>query len=121
VGESIALIPLSNCLPSPVLVRSPYDILNGTEPHRNFRPASGEKRLSIMLSAPPEPFGIYVEAVKEGSLLFLNGMFRTQGREAKFIGRVGAELLQKVFGKDRNLAVFVYGVASLTLWRSNRT
>jgi hypothetical protein len=77
--------------------------------------------LSIALSVPPKPFGIYFEAVKEGSLLFLNGMFRTQDREAKFIGRVGAELLQKVFGKDRNLAVFVYGVASLPLCRSNRT
>jgi hypothetical protein len=82
------------------------------------RPASGERRLTelgITLSAPPEPFGMYVEAVKEGSLLFLNGMFRTQGREAKFIGRVGSELLRKVFGKDRNLAVFVYAVASLPI------
>ncbi len=49
------------------------------------RPASGERRLTelgITLSALPGPFGIYVEAVKEGSRLFLNGMFRTQGREA---------------------------------------
>ena len=60
-----------------------------------FRPASGEKRLTelgITLPARREPFGIYVEAVQTGSLLFLTGMFRTQDREAKFIGRVGAEL-----------------------------
>ena len=58
------------------------------------RPASGEKRLTepgAVLPAPPEPFEIYVEAVQIGNLLFLTGTFRTQGREAKFIGRVGPE------------------------------
>jgi enamine deaminase RidA (YjgF/YER057c/UK114 family) len=50
------------------------------------------KDLGIQLPAPPEPFGIYVEAVQTGNLLFLTGMLPTQGREPKFIGRVGAEL-----------------------------
>ncbi len=42
-------------------------------------------------SAPPEPFGTYAEAVQTGNLLFLTGMLPTEGRRAKFIGRVGAE------------------------------
>jgi enamine deaminase RidA (YjgF/YER057c/UK114 family) len=141
------------------------------------RPASAEHRLQelgIKLPAPPEPFGTYVEAVQTGSLLFLTGMLPTEGREAKFIGRVGAEvdvetgrkaahlaalnvlavarsylgsldkvkrivrlgvsvatagdvrdqpkvadaaseLLQDVFGKDKNPCRSVYGVASLPL------
>jgi hypothetical protein len=57
--------------------------------------ASAEQRLKelgIELPAPPEPFGTYVEAVQTGNLLFLTGMLPTEGREAKFVGRVGAEL-----------------------------
>jgi hypothetical protein len=50
------------------------------------------KELGIALPAPPEPFGIYVEAVQTGNLLFLTGMLPTEGRAAKFHGRVGAEL-----------------------------
>lgn len=50
------------------------------------------RQLGIKLPAPPEPFGIYAEAVQTGNLLFLTGMLPTVGREAKFIGRVGAEL-----------------------------
>ena len=50
------------------------------------------KELGIKLPAPPEPFGTYAEAVQTGNLLFLTGMLPTEGREAKFIGRVGAEL-----------------------------
>src|SRR5579862_6535802 len=50
------------------------------------------KELGIKLPAPPEPFGTYVEAVQTGNLLFLSGMLPTEGNEAKFIGRVGAEL-----------------------------
>jgi enamine deaminase RidA (YjgF/YER057c/UK114 family) len=60
-----------------------------------FPPASAEQRLKelgIKLPTPPEPFGTYVEAVETGNLLFLTGMLPTQGREAKFIGRLGAEL-----------------------------
>jgi len=115
-----------------------------------------------------------VEAVQTGNLLFLSGMLPTEGRSAKFIGRVGAELdvetgrkaayvaglnalavareylgsldkvtrvirlgvlvatagdvrdqpkvadaasdlLQDVFGKDKNPCRMVYGVASLPL------
>jgi enamine deaminase RidA (YjgF/YER057c/UK114 family) len=33
-----------------------------------------------------------VEAVQTGSLLFLTGMLPTEGRGARFVGRVGAEL-----------------------------
>ena len=141
------------------------------------QPASAERRLKelrIKLPAPPEPFGTYAEAVQTGNLLFLTGMLPTEGREAKFIGRVGAEvdvetgrkaaylaalnvlavarnylgsldkvtrivrlgvsvatsgdvrdqpkvadgaseLLQDVFGKEKNPCRSVYGVASLPL------
>jgi enamine deaminase RidA (YjgF/YER057c/UK114 family) len=140
-------------------------------------PASAEQRLEelgIKLPTPPEPFGTYAEAVQSGNLLFLTGMLPTEGRAAKFIGRVGAELdveggreaarlatlnvlavarrhlgsldkitrvvrlgvsvatsgdvrdqpkvadaaselLQDVFGKDKNPCRSVYGVASLPL------
>jgi enamine deaminase RidA (YjgF/YER057c/UK114 family) len=126
------------------------------------------------LFPPPEPFGTYVEAVQTGNLLFLSGMLPTEGRTARFTGRVGAELdaesareaarlaalnvlavarqhlgsldrvtrvvrlgvsvatvgnvrdqpkvadgaselLQSVFGKERNPCRMVYGVASLPL------
>jgi enamine deaminase RidA (YjgF/YER057c/UK114 family) len=132
------------------------------------------KKLGIVLPAPPEPFGLYAEAVHTGSLLFLTGMLPTEGRKAKFVGRIGAELdveagrkaarlaalnvlaaarehlvsldritrivrlgvsmatsgdfrdhpkvadgasqlLQDVFGKDKNPCRLVYGVASLPL------
>lgn len=132
------------------------------------------KALGIKLPAPPEPFGTYVEAVQTGNLLFLSGMLPTEGRGAKIVGRVGAELdveagreaarlaalnalavakeylelldrvtrvvrlgvsvatsgdvrdqpkvadaaselLQDVFGKDKNPSRLVYGVASLPL------
>jgi len=132
------------------------------------------KELGINLPAPPEPFGTYAEAVQTGNLLFLTGMLPTEGRVARFVGRVGAEfdveagrqaahlaalnvlavarehlgsldkvtrvvrlgvsvatsgdvrdqprvadaaseLLQDVFGKDKNPCRLVYGVASLPL------
>jgi enamine deaminase RidA (YjgF/YER057c/UK114 family) len=50
------------------------------------------KNLGIRLPLPPAPFGTYTEAVQVGSLLFLSGMLPTEGRTAKFVGRVGAEL-----------------------------
>ena len=142
-----------------------------------FHLATAEQRLielGIKLPEPPEPFGIYAEAVRTGNLLFLTGMLPTVGREAKFIGRIGAELdveaghkaarvaalnalavarqhlgsldkvtrvvrlgvavatsgdvreqprvadgaselMQEVFGKDKNPSRLVYGVASLPL------
>jgi enamine deaminase RidA (YjgF/YER057c/UK114 family) len=142
-----------------------------------LKAASAEQRLQylgIRLPAPPEPFGIYAEAVRTGNLLFLTGMLPTEGRSAKFVGRVGAELdveagrkaahlaalntlavarehlgsldkvtrivrlgvsvatlgdvrdqpkvadgaselLQDIFGKDKNPSRLVYGVASLPL------
>lgn len=132
------------------------------------------KALKLDLPAPPEPFGTYAEAVQTGNLLFLSGMLPTQGRAAKVVGRVGAELdveagrkaarlsamnvlavarqhlgsldrvkrivrlgvfvatsgdirdqpkvadgasdlLQDVFGRDKNPSRLVYGVASLPL------
>jgi len=132
------------------------------------------RQLGITLPTPSEPFGIYAEAVQTGNLLFLTGMLPTVGREAKFIGRIGAELdlqtgrkaaylaalnalavarqhlgsldkvrrivrlgvlvatsgdvreqpkiadgaselMQDVFGKDKNPSRLVYGVASLPL------
>jgi len=132
------------------------------------------KELGVNLPSPPQPFGTYVEAVQTGNLLFLTGMLPTEGREPKFIGRLGAELdvetgrkaarlaalnglavareylgsldrvrrvvrlgvsvatsgdvrdqpkvadaasdlLERVFGKDKNPCRLVYGVASLPL------
>ena len=69
--------------------------------------ASAEQRLQelgIKLPAPPEPFGIYVEAVQTGNLLFLTGMLPTKGRTAKFIGRLGAELDVEAGRKAAHLA-----------------
>jgi enamine deaminase RidA (YjgF/YER057c/UK114 family) len=70
-------------------------------------PASVEKRLQqlgIVLPAPPQPFGAYSEAVQTGNLLFLSGMLPTEGRAAKFIGRVGAELDVEAGRQAANLA-----------------
>jgi enamine deaminase RidA (YjgF/YER057c/UK114 family) len=62
-------------------------------PARNHTSAEQKiKELGIELPAPPEPFGVYAEAVQTGNLLFLTGMLPTEGRRAKFVGRLGAEL-----------------------------
>src|SRR5213594_63489 len=61
-------------------------------------------KLGIKLPAPPEPFGIYVEAVQTGDLLFLTGMLPTEGRAAKFVGRIGAELDVEAGRKAAQLA-----------------
>ncbi|MFZ0636153.1 MAG: RidA family protein [Candidatus Acidiferrales bacterium] len=71
------------------------------------RPASAERRLQelgIKLPAPPEPFGMYAEAVQTGNLLFLTGMLPTEGHGAKFVGRVGAELDVEAGWKAAHLA-----------------
>jgi enamine deaminase RidA (YjgF/YER057c/UK114 family) len=62
------------------------------------------KELGIELPMPPKPFGTYVEAVQTGNLLFLTGMLPTEGHEAKFIGRVGAELDVEAGRKAAHLA-----------------
>jgi enamine deaminase RidA (YjgF/YER057c/UK114 family) len=69
--------------------------------------ASAEQRLKelgIKLPEPPEPFGTYVEAVQTGNLLFLTGMLPTEGRAAKFVWRVGAELDVEAGRKAAHLA-----------------
>ena len=86
-----------------------------TATREGSRPASAEQRLKelgITLPAPPEPFGSYVEAVQTGNLLFLSGMLPTEGRGAKFVGRVGAELDVEAGRKAARLAALnVLGVA----------
>ena len=70
-------------------------------------PTGAEQRLrelGLKLPAPPEPFGTYAEAVQTGNLLFLTGMLPTEGRVAKFVGRVGAELDVEAGGKAAYLA-----------------
>jgi enamine deaminase RidA (YjgF/YER057c/UK114 family) len=59
---------------------------------RRSSPEQRLRELGIDLPAPPEPFGAYAEAVQTGNLLFLSGMLPTEGRQAKVVGRVGAEL-----------------------------
>ena len=74
---------------------------------KDSQPASAERRLKdlgIELPAPPEPFGTYVEAVQTGNLLFLTGMLPTEGRAAKFVGRIGAELDVETGRKAAHLA-----------------
>jgi enamine deaminase RidA (YjgF/YER057c/UK114 family) len=152
---------------------SPLKELDPDEAHANTAEQQ-VKNLGIKLPLPPEPFGTYVEAVRTGNLLFLTGMLPTEGRTAKFTGRIGegldveagkraarlaalnglavarqhlgsldrvtrlvrlgvsiatardfrehprvadgaSELLQDVFGKDKNPCRLVCGVASLPL------
>jgi enamine deaminase RidA (YjgF/YER057c/UK114 family) len=62
------------------------------------------QQLGIELPAPPQPFGTYTEAVQTGNLLFLTGMLPTEGRSAKFVGRVGAELTSDVAHDAARLA-----------------
>src|SRR5436190_19652735 len=72
-------------------------------------PSSAEQRLrelGIDLPVPPQPFGIYAEAVQTGKLLFLTGMLPTEGRDAKFVGRLGAELDVEAGRKAARLAAF---------------
>jgi enamine deaminase RidA (YjgF/YER057c/UK114 family) len=73
----------------------------------NLPAAGAEQRLlelGIKLPAPPEPFGTYAEAVQTGNLLFLTGMLPTDGRLAKFVGRLCAELDAEVGRKAARLA-----------------
>ena len=103
------------------------------------QPISAERRLqelAIYLPVTPEPFGTYTEAAQARSLLFLSGTLPTEGRTAKFVGGLGAELgvaternvsdlpkvadgasdiLRDVFGTDKNPTRRVHGAASLPL------
>jgi len=72
-------------------------------------------QLGIKLPVPPEPFGIYAEAVQTGSLLFLTGMLPTVSREAKFIGRIGAELDVKT----GHMAAYMAAVNALAVARQH--
>jgi enamine deaminase RidA (YjgF/YER057c/UK114 family) len=72
-------------------------------------------QLGIKLPTPPEPFGIYAEAVETGNLLFLTGMLPTVGREAKFIGRIGAELDVKM----GRMAAYLAGLNALAVARQH--
>src|SRR5713101_6852289 len=56
-------------------------------------------QLGIKLPEPPEPFGVYAEAVQTGNLLFLTGMLPTVGREAKFTGHLGEFRFASYCGK----------------------
>jgi enamine deaminase RidA (YjgF/YER057c/UK114 family) len=79
------------------------------------------KELGIKLPVPPEPFGTYVEAVQAGNLLFLSGMLPTEGRVARFVGRVGAELDVDAGREAAKLAALnVLGVARLHLGSLDR-
>ena len=70
------------------------------------------KLLGIELPEPPEPFGVYAEAVQTGNLLFLTGMLPTEGGSAKFVGRLGAELtLEETRGAARLAAINALAVA----------
>ena len=70
------------------------------------------KRLGIELPAPPEPFGVCAEAVQTGNLLFLTGMLPTEGRNAKFVGRLGGELnVEEVRDAARLAAINALAVA----------
>jgi hypothetical protein len=75
--------------------------------------ASAEQRLKeleIKLPAPPEPFG------QTGNLLFLTVMLPTEGRPAKFIGRVGAELEVEEGRKAARLAVLNASLTRESIW-----
>jgi enamine deaminase RidA (YjgF/YER057c/UK114 family) len=74
---------------------------------QSSHPAGAERRLQelgINLPPAPEPFGTYAEAVQTGNLLFLSGMLPTEGRGAKFIGRLGAEVDVEAGRKAAHLA-----------------
>jgi hypothetical protein len=81
--------------------------------HTGYPAANAEwrlKELGINLPALPEPFATYVEATQTGNLLFLSGMLPTEGRSAKFVGRIGAELDVEAGRKAAKLAA-LYGLA----------
>ncbi|HEY2379062.1 MAG TPA: RidA family protein [Gemmatimonadaceae bacterium] len=87
-------------------------------------PPNAEERLralSLQLPRSPEPFGRYVEAVQTGNLLFLSGVLATEGRTAKFQGRVGGELdVEAGWAAARLAAINVLAVARAHLGSLDR-
>jgi pimeloyl-ACP methyl ester carboxylesterase len=72
-----------------------YDDLENRRRSRRNMLGDADKRLiglGLELPPPTTPFGAYVEAVQTGNLLFLSGTLPTFGHEAKYRGRLGAEL-----------------------------
>lgn len=66
-----------------------------TRPQAGPTTVGAEQRLNelgIVLPSPPQALGTYVMAVQAGGLLFLTGMLPIEGRTAKYVGRLGAEL-----------------------------
>ena len=90
----------------------------------NTQTSSAEGRLQelgIELPAPPQPFGIYVESVQSGNLLFLTGMMPTEGGSAKFLGRVGGEIdLTAGYNAARLAAINALAVAREALGSLDR-
>lgn len=81
----------------------------------NSRSGSAEERLKelgIELPAPPEPFGTYAEAVQAGNLLFLSVMLPTEGRLAKFVGRIGAASIELTANDLTEMEQAMPGVAA---------
>ena len=48
--------------------------------------------LGIRLPAAPTPFGMYVETVQTGNLLFFSGALPVVNHKPKYVGRLGKEL-----------------------------
>jgi hypothetical protein len=87
--------------------------------HKGSEPASAEQRLKelgIDLPAPPEPFGTYMEAVQTGNLLLLSGMLPTEGRGAKFVDRIGAELGVEAERNAAHLAPLTHWLSRGSMW-----
>lgn len=83
------------------------------------KPRAGpEKRLAelgIVLSAPPTPFGNYVEVQQSGNLLFLTGMLPVVDHKPKYLGRLGKEL-DAAAGRD---AARTAGLSALAAARAH--
>jgi enamine deaminase RidA (YjgF/YER057c/UK114 family) len=55
-------------------------------------PGSCVRELGIVLPAPPEPLGAYVESSEAGNLLFLSGTLPVVGGKLAIAGRLGENL-----------------------------
>jgi enamine deaminase RidA (YjgF/YER057c/UK114 family) len=103
------------------MITKPKKKIVSSQGSRSARAEQRLKELGIHLSAPPEPFGTYVEAVQSGNLLFLTGMLPTEAGAATFVGRIGAELDVDTGRKAAYLAALnALAVASQHLGSLNR-